>query len=65
MDKKVSIYIVEDYLLLYNEYSMVEENAYGLNANDTKGELMRIANSKWGRRLIKLAFMLRLNKLFG
>ena len=56
---------VEDYLLLYNEYSMVEENAYGLNANDTKGELMRIANSKWGRRLIKLAFMLRLNKLFG
>lgn len=57
--------LVEDYLLLYNEYSMVEENVYGLNANDTKSELMRIANSKLGRRLIKLAFKLRLNKLFS
>ena len=31
---------------------------------DTKNELMRIANSKWGRRLIKVAFRLRVNKLF-
>lgn len=57
--------LVEDYLLLYNEYSMVEENVYGVNANDTKSELMRIANSKLGRRLIKLAFKLRINKLFS
>ena len=27
-------------------------------------ELMRVANSKWGRRLIKLFFKLRLNKFF-
>ena len=31
---------------------------------DQTYELMRIANSRWGRRLIKLFFKLRLNKFF-
>ena len=44
-----------------NAYEAMYKNAY---APDTKNELMRIANSKWGRRAIKLAFKLRLNKLF-
>jgi len=44
-----------------NAYEAMYKNAY---APDTKNELMRIANSKWGRRVIKLAFKLRLNKLF-
>ena len=42
-------------------YEFMYKNAY---APDMKNELMRIANSKWGRRAIKLAFKLRLNKLF-
>ena len=42
-------------------YEFMYKNAY---APDMKNELMRIANSKWGRRAIKLAFKLKLNKLF-
>ncbi|WP_145139441.1 glycosyltransferase [Paenibacillus sp. Y412MC10] len=44
---------------------------YGTNNNNDfndinarKHELMRLANSKWGSRLIKLAFKLRINKIF-
>ena len=44
-----------------NAYEFMYKNAY---APDMKNELMRIANSKWGRRAIKLAFKLKLNKLF-
>ena len=44
-----------------NAYEFLYKNAY---APDMKNELMRIANSKWGRRAIKLAFKLRLNRLF-
>ena len=44
-----------------NAYEFVYKNAY---APDMKNELMRIANSKWGRRAIKLAFKWKLNKLF-
>lgn len=32
--------------------------------NAKKHELMRLANSKWGARIIKIAFKLRINKLF-
>lgn len=42
-------------------YEFMYKNAY---APDMKNELMRIANSKWGRRAIKLAFKLKLNKMF-
>jgi len=42
-------------------YEAMYKNAY---AQDTKNELMRIANSKWGSRLIRLAFKFKLNKLF-
>ena len=44
-----------------NAYEFMYKNAY---APDMKNELMRIANSKWGRRAIKLAFKWKLNKLF-
>ena len=44
-----------------NAYEFMYKNAY---APDMKNELMRIANSKWGRRAIKMAFKLKINKLF-
>ena len=41
------------------------ESAFRAGYEDNmKHELMRIANSKWGRRMIKLAWKLKLNKLF-
>jgi hypothetical protein len=43
------------------QYEFLLKHSY---ASDTKNELMRIANSKWGRRAIKLAFKLKLNRLF-
>ena len=42
-------------------YEAMYKNAY---SPDMKNELMRIANSKWGSRLIKLAFQLKLNRIF-
>ncbi|NFG60721.1 glycosyltransferase [Clostridium sp. CMCC3677] len=56
--------LINDYLTLYTEYELLEnsfKNAYTAN---TKNELMRLANSKWGSRIIRLAFKLKLNKLF-
>jgi glycosyltransferase involved in cell wall biosynthesis len=56
--------LANDYVTLYNEienYENVYKYAY---THDARSELMRIANSKWGSRLIKIAFKLRLNKLF-
>ena len=44
-----------------DEYERMYKYSY---SQDAKNELMRIANSKWGRRLIKVAFKLRLNRLF-
>ncbi|MFC4805313.1 hypothetical protein, partial [Filifactor villosus] len=56
--------IAEDYLTLYTEFEAMENSfRYGFVSNE-KNELMRIANSKWGRRIIKLAFKLKLNKFF-
>ena len=64
--KNISVYpkMLSELPTLMNEvnaYESMYKNAY---APDTKNELMRIANSKWGRRAIKLVFKLRLNKLF-
>ena len=56
--------LIDDYVTVFNEIEIYEnmyKNAHGV---DTKNELMRLANSKWGSRLIKLAFKLKLNKLF-
>ena len=54
----------EDYLTLYREYEWLENYASNINQSyDTKNELLRIANSVWGQRLIKIAFKLKLNKL--
>lgn len=54
----------EDYAAAYQEVEN-QENAFKYQYdNNTKSELMRIANSKWGRRIIKLAFKLKLNKIF-
>lgn len=54
----------EDYVTAYQEVeNRANVFAYQYNT-DTKSELMRIANSKWGRRAIKLLFKLKLNKIF-
>jgi hypothetical protein len=56
--------LADDHVTVFNEietYENMYKNSYG---TDTKNELMRLANSKWGSRLIKLAFKLKLNKLF-
>lgn len=50
---------------LYTEYELLEGYAKNVGQSlDTKNELIRIANSKWGHRLIKMAFKLKLNQLF-
>ncbi len=54
----------DDYLTTYQEIENHENIFQYQHAADTKSELMRIANSKWGERLIKLAFKLKLNKIF-
>ena len=57
--------IAQELTTLYTEYELLE--AYAKNVSqpmDTKTELIRIANSKWGNRIIKIAFKLKLNKLF-
>ena len=54
----------EDYVTAFQEVEN-QENAFRYQYdNNTKSELMRIANSKWGRRIIKIAFKLKLNKIF-
>ncbi|TGE33795.1 glycosyltransferase [Desulfosporosinus sp. Sb-LF] len=55
---------VNDYLTVFSEvekHENINKNSYG---SDAKNELMRLANSKWGSRIIKLAFKLKLNKMF-
>lgn len=56
--------IIDDYLTLYQEISNVKAMFQEGYSVGTKNELMRIANSKWGQRIIKLAFKLKLNKIF-
>ena len=60
--KKCS-WLADEMVTLFSEVESYE-NAYKSGFTDTKSELMRIANSRVGRRLIKIAFKMRLNKLF-
>ena len=56
-------HLIEEPAILYGEIEAFE----GLFMNEetlNKSELVRLANSKWGRRAIKLMFKLKLNKLF-
>jgi glycosyltransferase involved in cell wall biosynthesis len=56
--------VIDDYLTLYQEVANVDamfREGYSIGA---KSELMRIANSKWGQRIIRMAFKLKLNKIF-
>ncbi|WP_303620529.1 glycosyltransferase [Hungatella hathewayi] len=57
--------IAQELATLYTEYELLETYAKNVSQPlDTKNELIRIANSKWGNRIIKIAFKLKLNKLF-
>ncbi|RKD34844.1 glycosyltransferase [Lacrimispora algidixylanolytica] len=56
--------IIDDYLTVYQEVANVDsmfKEGYSLG---TKSELMRIANSQWGKRIIKVVLKLKLNKIF-
>lgn len=53
-----------EFAALFGEIEAYEAVYKSAHSEDTKNELMRIATSKWGSRLIRLAFKLRLNKLF-
>ena len=56
--------LLQELATLYTEYELLEKYAKDVTQPlDTKNELIRIANSKWGQRLIRLAFKLKLNKL--
>lgn len=54
----------DDYATAYQEIENQENIFQYQHTADTKSELMRIANSKWGQRLIKIAFKLKLNRIF-
>ena len=54
----------EDYAVSYQELENRGNAVQYQYDSSTKSELMRIANSKWGRRIIKIAFKLKLNKIF-
>lgn len=56
--------LIADRVVTYHEIENMEALYRQGYTTESKNELFRIANSKWGRRLIRLAFMLRLNKLF-
>lgn len=56
-------HLIQEPAILYGEIEAFE----GLFMNEetlNKSELVRLANSKWGRRAIKLMFKLKINKLF-
>lgn len=56
--------MTEELILLYHEIESRDAMyASGLSA-ENKSELSRIVNSKWGRRMIKIFFKLKLNKLW-
>ena len=55
--------LVGELAALYGEIDGYESARKG-GFSDTKDELLRIANSKWGSRAIKLAFKMKLNRLF-
>lgn len=53
-----------DYVTLYTEIETFENAYKGQFANDEKNELLRLANSRFGKKIIRLAFKMKLNKLF-
>ena len=54
----------DDYVTIYNEVEVHEQGYREGYSSDMKNELMRLANTKWGSRAIKLAFRLKLNQFF-
>lgn len=56
--------MTEELISLYSEIDAYEYMYKHHFAPDTKNELMRLAHSKWGARLIKLMFKTGINKLF-
>lgn len=56
--------LADDYCTAFCEVESHESGFRAQYSGDRIGELMRMANSKWGRRLIKLAWKLKLNRLF-
>lgn len=56
--------LADELVTTMGEIQAYEDLWKNSHSADTKSELMRIANSKWGRRFIKLAFKLKLNRLF-
>ena len=56
--------LADDYLTVYNEIEEIENNLKYKNNWNTKSELIRVANSRFGKLLIKTAFKLKLNKIF-
>ena len=56
--------LADDYCTAFCEITSYDSGFKARYDGDMKHELMRIANSKWGRKLIKLAWKLKLNKLF-
>lgn len=56
--------LAENYLATYVEAESFDHLLSGNYGQDMHAELKRIANSRWGSRLIRLAMKFKLNKLF-
>lgn len=56
-------HMIEEPGILYGEVEAFE-SMFMSEESLNKSELVRLANSKWGRRAIKLMFKLKINKLF-
>lgn len=56
--------IAENYLTTYVELENYDKLVNLNYEPDTNYELKRIANSKWGRRLIRVMMKVKLNRLF-
>ncbi|MDE6947615.1 MAG: glycosyltransferase [Anaeroplasmataceae bacterium] len=56
--------LIIDRVISYHEIENVEVMYRKEFIASSRSELLRIANSKWGKRIIKWAFKLRLNRLF-
>ncbi len=57
-------FFADDYATAFSEIENVDLSYKLGYENDLKYELMRLANSRWGGRIIRLAFKLKLNKIF-
>lgn len=56
--------VAEELMVLYHEIEGRDAMHRSGLSTENKNELIRIAESKWGRRLIKLFFLLRMNRLW-